>query len=44
MNVLVLYSQTPGMSMIMDILCFLWMLPAVWAVEGKPLSNSVVEM
>lgn len=39
MNALVSYSQTPGLTIIMDILFFLWMLPTAWAVEGKTLLN-----
>lgn len=34
MNALGFPRQTPGM--LRDILRFVWMLPAVWAVEGKP--------
>lgn len=34
MNVMGFPRQTPGM--VLDILRLLWMLPAVWAVEGKP--------
>ncbi|XP_038577577.1 ephrin type-B receptor 2-like isoform X1 [Micropterus salmoides] len=34
MKALALYGQTPGRrTLIMDLLYFLWMLPAVWAVE-----------
>ena len=40
MNAFVFYSQMSGISVIMDILYFLWILPAVWAVEGKPLFHS----
>lgn len=41
MKALALYGQTPGRrTLIMDLLYFLWMLPAVWAVEGEPMFNS----
>ncbi|XP_051805312.1 ephrin type-B receptor 2-like isoform X3 [Acanthochromis polyacanthus] len=33
MNALAFYSQMPGMTIIMDIFYFLWILPPVWAVE-----------
>uniref|UniRef100_A0A8C4H033 receptor protein-tyrosine kinase n=1 Tax=Dicentrarchus labrax TaxID=13489 RepID=A0A8C4H033_DICLA len=33
MNALALYSQIPGMTMIMDIFYFVLILPTVWAVE-----------
>lgn len=40
MNAFVFYSRMSGITVIMDILYLLWILPAVWAVEGKPLFHS----
>ena len=40
MNALASHRPASGMIIIMDILYFLWILPAVWAVEGKPVFNS----